>query len=243
MEINIPFIEDDRCLMCLKNYDRRCISLTFKKPIILHKNATGVAHKICEKCLLTLMANDTTPIECPHCHNSLSLPEENQLPKKILKCKNAMFSDRGRAYRSVVYLANFIMPFYETCTMGINLLTSVLFGMMVYLEFRKHTCPKQCLLSLWIMLFAVNLEALSFPKNDNDIVMFRGENYKCCDFDLTGIRLFIILSVMGIMFCIDKLASGGITSLFLRTVFIFLFLINFKPLFSIIISETLHLPE
>jgi len=231
MEINL-FI-GDQCPICFDNYDKRCISLSLRKPIILHKNvATGVVHEICEKCLLDLMAAEPL-IECPHCQNFLSLREENQLPKKILKCKHAIFSHGGLAFRSVVHLANFIMPFYETCTMGINLYTTMFFGIVLYLEFTKGTSilNTTTLLYMWCLLLAeVNL--LFLPLKSDDCRDVRGEKYKCCDYigNFAIERLFIIPFVMGIMFFIEKLLCRGCTSFLLGTVF------NFLCLTKIIIS-------
>lgn len=208
MEINFVVIED-QCPICVYDYDRRCISLNLRKPIVLHKNENGVDHEVCEKCLLKLIVE--TPMKCLLCRYPLSLQEKNKLPKKILKWKNAMLSDRTLVFRIVLYLANFIMPIYETCTYGINLYMSGLFAYFVFLEFDKRF-GKRWKLSMCLLLTGTNILAVIPSQQDdpNSKFIFLGENYRCCDYIdyFAIIQLFIIPFVMGIVRCIAVFFSN-----------------------------------
>jgi len=205
LSMEIKLVIEDQCPICVYAYDRRCISLNLRKPIVLHKNENGVDHEVCEKCLLKLMVE--TPMKCLLCRYPLSLQEKNKLPKKILKWKNAMLSDRTLVFRIVLYLANFIMPFYETCTYGINFYMSAFFGYSVMAEIddlsQQKTWNLFVRLSVCLLLTGTNILAVISSQQDdpNSKLTFFGENYKCCDYTeyFAIIQLFMIPFGMGVI--------------------------------------------
>ena len=76
----------DRCPICWENFDKRCMSLTLRRPIVLHNSHAVEKHEFCESCLITLM--DKKPIQCPTCRYELQIQDEKKLPKKWLTYKS-----------------------------------------------------------------------------------------------------------------------------------------------------------
>jgi hypothetical protein len=145
-----------------------------------------------------------------------------------------MLSDRTLVFRIVLYLANFIMPFYETCTYGINFYMSALFAFNVFLELDKRFGKRRKLFNCLLLTGTNILAVISSQQDDpNSKLTFLGENYKCCDYVdyFAIIQLFIIPSVMGIVRCIDVFFSNflkcTVAILFLTKLLISVFFFDF----------------
>jgi hypothetical protein len=104
-DINLLIV--DKCARCRTQFDRRCTSTNSKKkPIALHAS-DGINHEFCKTCLLKVM--NKNPIRCPFCHYILSLQENNQLQKKMLKSSNAAFCSKLCKYFCLASFVYFVL--------------------------------------------------------------------------------------------------------------------------------------
>ena len=88
LSMDLPVV--NQCPICYENFNRQRTCMSFfslRAPITLHISHQ-VKHEFCEYCVSILIPVGNNLISCPICRYELQIQDEDQLPKKQLKCKS-----------------------------------------------------------------------------------------------------------------------------------------------------------